>query len=106
MNLDMSLVIEAFENVLNNASRYSVDLVTTDVSYNDGYLVILVKDDGPGFSKEALHLAVDPYYSQNKESHFGLGLTIVDVLTRKHGGVLKIGNGVKGGAIVTLVFAC
>lgn len=106
MNLDISLVMEAFENVLNNATRYSVEQVEVEISYDNGYLIIIVKDDGPGFSRKALQSAVEPYYSQNKESHFGLGLTIVDVLTRKHGGVLKIGNGVRGGAIVTLVFTC
>lgn len=106
LNIDCGAVMEAFENVLYNASRYSNEKITVTVRKHAGFLELVVKDDGPGFTKEALDSATDPYYSQQKENHFGLGLTIADVLTRKHGGVLKIGNGVEGGAVVTLVFAC
>ena len=102
--LDRRVILEALENVLNNAERYAIQTINVEVSLVSSYLNIIVKDDGPGFSKEALRLASDPYFSQNKESHFGLGLTICEVLTQKHGGVLKLGNGANGGAIVTLVF--
>lgn len=102
--LDSRVILEALENVLNNAERYAIQTINVEVSLVSSYLNIIVKDDGPGFSKEALRLASDPYFSQNKESHFGLGLTICEVLTQKHGGVLKLGNGANGGAIVTLVF--
>lgn len=104
LSLDSRVILEALENVLNNASRYAIQTINVEVSLVSSYLNIIVKDDGPGFSKEALRLASDPYFSQNKESHFGLGLTICEVLTQKHGGVLKLGNGANGGAIVTLVF--
>lgn len=104
LSLDSRVILEALENVLNNAERYVIQTINVEISLVSSYLNIIVKDDGPGFSKEALRLASDPYFSQNKESHFGLGLTICEVLTQKHGGVLKLGNGANGGAIVTLVF--
>lgn len=102
--LDSRVIVEALENVLTNAERFAIQTIDVEVSLVSSYLNVIVKDDGPGFSKEALKLASDPYFSQNKESHFGLGLTICEVLTQKHGGVLKLGNGANGGAIVTLVF--
>lgn len=102
--MDSQVISEALENVLANAERFAKSRINVEVFFNAGYLTIVVKDDGPGFSKEALISASAPYYSQNKESHFGLGLTICEVLTQKHGGVLKVGNAVNGGGIVTLVF--
>jgi len=69
------------------------------------FLCIFVKDDGKGFSKKELELAIEPYYSHNKECHFGLGLTISEIPEKKDSGSLKLSNSVDGGAIVTSIFS-
>lgn len=101
---DLDLINEVLENLLNNAYRFGKTTVTVTITLQDKLLIIYVKDDGPGFSKKELVTATEPYYSQNKNSHFGLGLTIAEALTRKHGGNLKIANSIEGGAIISAVF--
>lgn len=102
---DLDLINEVSENMLNNAYRFAKKNVAVTINLQNELLLIYVKDDGPGFSKKELLTATEPYYSQNKNSHFGLGLTIAEALTRKHGGNLKIANSIEGGAIVSAVFS-
>lgn len=70
------------------------------------FLVLAVADDGPGFSPEALRRGCEPFYSEQKSAqHVGLGLNIVQTLTRLHGGELVMENGPDGGARVRASFA-
>lgn len=104
-NYDLDLINEVVENLLNNAYRFARKQITMTITLQEKLLIVYVKDDGPGFSKKELLTATEPYYSQNKNSHFGLGLTIAEALTRKHGGNLKIANSIDSGAIVSAVFS-
>ncbi|MFJ7405879.1 MULTISPECIES: ATP-binding protein [unclassified Lysinibacillus] len=104
-NYDIHLIDEVMENLLSNASRFAVKEIEITMQVDEKFLCIFVKDDGKGFSKKELEIATDPYYSHNKESHFGLGLTISEILAKKHGGALKLSNSVDGGAIVTSIFS-
>ncbi|KAF1299522.1 hypothetical protein BAU15_02445 [Enterococcus sp. JM4C] len=106
MMLDLKIVQEAMENILTNAYRFAKEKIEIQLEIRGNYLTLFVKDDGVGFSKEELNRAKEPYYSQNKDTHFGMGLAIAEILTRKHGGLTKLANGVNGGAIVTLIFSC
>ncbi|MBO0454253.1 HAMP domain-containing sensor histidine kinase [Candidatus Enterococcus murrayae] len=102
---DGHLINEVVENLLNNAYRFAERTISITITLQEQLLIIYVKDDGPGFSKKELLTATEPYYSQNKSSHFGLGLTIAEALAQKHGGNLKIANSLEGGAIVSAVFS-
>lgn len=102
---DLDLINEVVENLLNNAYRFAKKQIDITITLQEKLLIIYVKDDGSGFSKKELLTATEPYYSQNKNSHFGLGLTIAEALSQKHGGNLKIANSIDGGAIVSAVFA-
>nr|WP_295974537.1 HAMP domain-containing sensor histidine kinase [uncultured Bacillus sp.] len=104
-NYDIQVIDEVMQNLLSNASRFAVTEIEITIQADEKFLCIFVKDDGKGFSKKELEIATDPYYSHNKESHFGLGLTISEILTKKHGGALKLSNSVDGGAIVTSIFS-
>lgn len=102
---DLDLINEVVENLLNNAYRFARKQLTMTITLQEKLLIVYVKDDGPGFSKKELITATEPYYSQNTNGHFGLGLTIAEALTRKHGGNLKIANSIDSGAIVSAVFS-
>lgn len=66
-----------------------------------GYILI-VEDDGPGFSDSALEHALDPYYT-TRESGNGLGLAIVYKIIIEHGGSIDIQNSeVLGGGSVKI----
>ena len=69
--------------------------------------MLKVTDDGKGFSEEGLRQAMNPYFTEEKESekHFGIGLYLCQILCGHHGGRLKIEN-VPSGAQITAFFQC
>lgn len=68
----------------------------------DNKLIVIVFDDGPGFTDEELLKAKRLYYHKidNEEDHYGIGLFMCDNLCRKHGGSLELSNLSSGGACV------
>lgn len=99
LHCDVSLIEEVTDNLLSNALRYAERQVVFTAALDRGKLYLYVKDDGPGFSKEALEKASRPYFTTARE-HFGMGLTICKTLCKKHGGSLEVTNSIEGGAIV------
>lgn len=105
--LDLQVVEEAVGNVLSNACAHAANRIGLTVDVNAaGSLVVIVEDDGPGFSSEALRHGCDAFYSEQKSAeHFGLGLNVASVLARLHGGGIVLANAPGGGALVTMTFA-
>lgn len=58
---------------------------------------ILVEDDGPGIAPEIGHRVFDPFFT-TKETGTGLGLAIVHRIVEAHGGHIRVGSRVGGGA--------
>lgn len=103
--LDLSLVEEVLDNLLSNACAHAVSSVTFDMMVDAGTLTLVVTDDGPGFTPEALHRGCDPFFSENKSAeHFGLGLNVSSVLCGLHGGEIALTNAETGGARVIATF--
>lgn len=68
-------------------------------------MLVEVRDDGPGFSHNALCRGAEPFYSEKKSSeHFGLGLNVSNTLCGLHGGWLSLANVEGVGACVTAEF--
>lgn len=103
--LDLSLVEEVLDNLLSNACAHAVSSVTFDMMVDAGALTLVVTDDGPGFTPEALHRGCDPFFSENKSAeHFGLGLNVSSVLCGLHGGRIALANAESGGARAIATF--
>lgn len=100
---DKNLIQEVVDNLLINALRYAKKEINVLIQTEEEGLCIYVKDDGEGFTKEALMKAARPYFSTT-EGHFGLGLTICQTLCKKHGGELEVLNSIDGGGIVSVYF--
>lgn len=100
---DKNLIQEVVDNLLINALRYAKKEVDVFIQREEEGIYIYVKDDGDGFTKEALMKAARPYFSTT-EGHFGLGLTICQTLCKKHGGELEVLNSIEGGGIVSVYF--
>ncbi len=104
--IDAEAVMQVLENILSNAARYAKSRVTVTLAATPGNFTATVRDDGPGFSAEALAKAANPFYkgAESGGNHLGLGLNICDTLTRRHGGSLAVSNHPRGGAVVTARF--
>lgn len=69
----------------------------------DGRISLSLRDNGPGFTAEALARAREPFFTTKTTARgLGLGLAICDSLIRALGGELLLGNHPNGGALVTL----
>ena len=85
----------ALENLINNASRYSTQ-VLIEKKIENNFLILSVHDDGPGIDEnqydEVLQpfTRLDPSRNQNKGSGVGLGLPIAKEIAEGHGGSLKL----------------
>lgn len=103
--LDLPLVEEVLDNLLSNACVHASTCVTFDMMVDAGVLAVVVTDDGPGFTPEALRRGCDPFFSENKSAeHFGLGLNVSSILCGLHGGQIALANAESGGARVIATF--
>ena len=66
-------------------------------------LLIMIMDDGKGFSEELLDgRGMKLFYSEAKGEHLGIGLAVSRILCEKMGGGMKLENSKEGGAAVTI----
>jgi len=66
------------------------------------WLVLCVRDSGPGFDEKNLDKMKDPFFS-TKDMGTGLGLAIVTSIVESHGGAVTLKNHPEGGAVVELL---
>ncbi|RFU14511.1 response regulator [Rhodobacteraceae bacterium W635] len=67
----------------------------------DTWLDIVVEDTGPGFTREALDYALDPFFTTKGQAGSGLGLSMVFDFAKLSGGNVTLENHRDGGARVT-----
>lgn len=102
VEIDVDLILEAFENIFINALRFSKNEINIKIKREEKYLEISVIDDGDGFSKESLEKSKYQYYSEDLAfGNMGIGLYVANEVAKKHGGKLEIRN-LELGSEVTL----
>lgn len=102
--IDYELFIQIYENLLANACRYARSEIRVTCTETTDDLILAVRDNGQGFSKEALQKASQPFFRDEKDSqiHFGLGLYICRILCEKCNGTLLIENDMGGKVTVKI----
>ena len=97
----------ALENLIDNSGHVlegkSGGWIKIEVKASRKSVRVEIRDNGPGFSNEALKLAVQPFYTDRPQGT-GIGLTIVRRVVEDHGGVLTLANHRQGGTLVRLEF--
>jgi two-component system sensor histidine kinase RegB len=89
-------------NVIDNALEVSPDHVQVIASIEGGMLVLVFRDNGPGFSPDMVQRIGRPYASTKGRPGGGLGLFLVFNVVRKLGGEVAVRNRDTGGAEVRL----
>lgn len=88
-------------NLIENASRFAGEggQVRVEITSSEGYSVVAVKDDGPGFGEEPPEHLFDRFYRADQSrarfkgsGNSGLGLAIVKALTESMGGTVQAAN--------------
>lgn len=62
---------------------------------------LTISDNGPGFTVESLKRAFDPFFT-TRASGSGLGLAVCRKIVEAYGGTIKLANGCRGGAEITV----
>ena len=97
---DEQYLAEAISNLVDNAIKYSKDEIEISITSqeNDKYVLLKVRDNGIGISKEDQLIIFDKFgraaiHEQNRKggvSGFGLGLNYVDQVMQAHGGKVTV----------------
>lgn len=113
---DATLWVEAGETrlrqVLSNLLSNALDALSEkglprriwlSTQVKEGWVVLILRDNGTGFSAEALQQACEPFYTTKTSARgLGLGLAICATLIKALKGRLLFANHPEGGAEVTL----
>jgi two-component system OmpR family sensor kinase len=105
VDADPTRLEQALTNMTSNALRHGDGDVVLFAKQVDGGVELHVLDDGPGFEPELLAHAFERFARANRtrsERGAGLGLSIVEVIARAHGGRACVRNRHDGGADVWL----
>jgi len=95
--VDPVLMEQAIINLVDNAVKYSPEnsLIAIIVSSSDGFIDIVIKDNGCGIGKEHLSKIFNRFYRVDKarsrhEGGTGLGLAIVKHIIQYHNGKIDV----------------
>ena len=99
---DEQYLTEAISNLIDNAIKYSKEDIKISITSQstDKYVLLKVRDNGIGISKEDQHIIFDKFgraasHEQNRKggvSGFGLGLNYVDQVMQAHGGKVTVSS--------------
>ncbi len=107
---DAGRLRQMLHNLLRNALEATehqdearVEIATRRVTSPDSdHVEIKVSDNGPGFLRDIVHQAFEPYVT-SKPKGTGLGLAIVKKLVEEHGGQINARNREQGGAEISIL---
>lgn len=109
INIDPDRITQVISNILQNAIQHTPvnGTVFINMQLQTPYIVVAIRDTGPGIPIDALPYIFDRFYrAENSgitsDSGTGLGLAIAQQITRAHDGILIAENSEEGGALFTL----
>ncbi len=94
---DYQRIVQIFMNIIGNAVKFTDNngLITIQLSEEDGYAKISVKDTGPGIASEDVNKIFDKFFQSEKtiessSKGIGLGLAIAKKLIEAHKGKIEV----------------
>ena len=109
--LDQDYMVRILDNLISNAIKFSPrgSLVSVGAEIKEGFCVIRVKDEGPGFNTDDMKFLYHKFKRLSArptggESSNGLGLTIVKILVERLGGRIELSTKPGEGSIFELLF--
>jgi len=93
---DQLRIEELFNNLLNNAVKYSKEYgkIIISSSESEKMITISINDDGMGMTSEQINHVFDEFYKADESRHdfesSGLGMAICKRIVEKHGGTIWV----------------
>jgi len=106
-----SMLVRALINIVENAIRFTENggHITISIFQNEQETLFSVQDQGPGFSKTAVHHAKEMFWQQDisrtGSQNYGIGLSIAEKVAQKHSGQLFLENTSQGGCVKFVIAA-
>ena len=107
-------LVRVLSNLLENAKRYGqspsdgITRVTIHAEQHDRWVLLQVRDHGPGVSAETLNHLTQPFFrgdaARSAATGSGLGLTIVERSVQRMGGTFSVANHPSGGLLAQMKF--
>ena len=102
---DVSRLRQVFLNILDNAAKHGGEgkKITASISREDDFVVIRIRDFGPGIPEDELpHVKMKFYKGSSKARGSGIGLAVCEEIVTMHGGELILENAEGGGTLVSI----
>jgi len=107
VNADCSLLVQMLDNLIENAFKYAGENSSVEISAksDNGHVILLVSDDGPGIPDAEKEKVFDMFYTaQNRVSAdgrlgLGLGLSLCRIIAQEHGGTIRVYDRKPHGAV-------
>ena len=96
---------QVFLNILDNAAKHGGEgkRIDATMDYEDGSVVVRIRDYGPGIPEDELPLVKKKFYKGSSSVRgTGIGLAVCDEIVEMHGGSLTLENADGGGTLVTV----
>lgn len=111
-SIDRILFSRAVQNIIQNAIVYGKQggNILVNIDINEEYLIVKVKDNGIGISKDDIGKIWDRFYrvdkarSSENSGSTGLGLSMVNAIMKIHNGYAKVESEENLGSTFTLYF--
>jgi two-component system OmpR family sensor kinase len=97
---------QALDNLVANALNHGAGAIHLASTARDATIELHVRDEGPGFPPEFIAQAFERFTRaehSRPRGGSGLGLSIVQMIARAHGGEARVANHPDGGARVSIV---
>ena len=102
---DVARMRQVFLNILDNAAKHGGEgkRIDASIAHEGGYVVIRIRDYGPGIPEEELpRVKLKFYKGSSKARGSGIGLAVCEEIVTMHGGTLTLENAEGGGTLVTI----
>jgi two-component system, OmpR family, sensor kinase len=93
LRVDRLRAEQAVGNLVDNALRHGRGRILVEARRDGGQIELHVRDEGPGFPPDLVERAFEPFSrgdAARTRQGAGLGLAIVDVIARAHGGAAHV----------------
>ena len=102
---DVARMRQVFLNILDNAAKHGGEgkRIDASIAQEDGFVVIRIRDYGPGIPEEELpRVKLKFYKGSSKARGSGIGLAVCEEIVSMHSGTLTLENAEGGGTLVTI----
>ncbi len=105
ISCDPERLRQVFLNILDNAAKHggSGERIEASMTMEDEYVVVRIRDYGPGIPEDELPLVKRKFYKGSSRARgTGIGLAVCDEIVEMHRGTLTLENAEGGGTVVTV----